>query len=167
MRGAAHFSGFEAIRLAMEIEHREHRLFVALARKAKSELLREVFSGMAQDTISLLRTLRMRLRDYSADGFWDDEEEILPYLQRLPDNLFNAVEAVKDRVESLSTDSEALTLAIEVEETLAGYFRDTSVKSSHLQGREAFEWLSGEKERHAEVLKKRQHALEAEETSGG
>lgn len=166
MRGVAHFSGFEAIRMAMEIEHREHRLFVALARKARSELLREVFSGMAQDTVTLLRTLRMRLRDYSAEGFWDDEEEILPYLQRLPDDLFNAVEAVKVRVESLSSDRDALTLAIEVEEVLAGFFKDTSVRASHPQGREAFEWLSGEKERHAEVLKKRQHALEIETASG-
>jgi rubrerythrin len=152
--------------MAMEIEHREHRFFVALARKAKSELLRDVFSGMAQDTISLLRILRMRLRDYSTEGFWDDEEEILPYLQRLPDDLFNAAVAVKERVERLSTDREALTLAIEVEEALAGYFKDTSVRSSHPQGREAFEWLSGEKKRHAEVLKKRQNALEIEVTSG-
>ena len=45
VRGTAHFSGFEAIRLAMEIEHREHRFFVALARKAKSELLRMCLAG--------------------------------------------------------------------------------------------------------------------------
>ena len=166
MRGVAHFSGFEAIRMAMEIEHREHRFFVALARKAKSELLREVFSGMAQDTVTLLRTLRMRLRDYPVEGFWDEEEEILPYLQRLPDDLFNAVEAVKVRVESLSSDREALILAIEVQEVLAGYFKETAATSSHPQGREAFEWLSGEKERQAEVLKKRQHVLETEATSG-
>lgn len=166
MRGIAHFSGFEAIRMAMEIEHREHRFFVALARKAKSELLRDVFSGMAQDTMTLLRTLRMRLRDYSAEGFWDDEEEVLPYLQRLPDDLFNAAENIKIRVDSLSSDRDALALAIEVEEALAGYFKDTSVRSSHPQGREAFKWLSEEKEQHAEALKKRQHALETEATSG-
>lgn len=152
--------------MAIVIEHREHRFFVALARKARSEKLREVFSGMAQDTITLLRALHLRLGDYPGDGFWDDEEEILPYLQRLPDDLFRAAEAVRGRLESLSSDREGLILAIEVEERLAKYFKDTCGQASHPQGKVAFEWLALEKQRHAEALRQKQNTLEAEVTTG-
>lgn len=166
MRGAAHFSAFEAIRLAMEIEHREHRFFVALARKTKREALREVFSRIAQDKAALLRSLRLRLGQYPHEGFWDDEEEILPYLQRLPDDLANVSDKARNRVRGLSTDSEALTLAIEVEDNLAAYFRDTAERSTHPDGGEVFVWLAQEKDRHVHLLRASQSLSEMEGVPG-
>jgi rubrerythrin len=152
MRGVVHFSGLEAIRMGMEIEHREHRFFVSLAQRARSEVLRDIFSGMAQDTMTLWRALRARLADFSDGGFWDEEEEIVPYLHRLPDDLFEAAGEFRARMDKLKTDREALDLAIEVEEYLANYFHGVSERSTHPDGRSAFAWLAGEKDRHVRAL---------------
>jgi len=156
----AHFSGFEVIRMAMEIEQREHRFFVALARKAHRAGLREVFSLMAQDTAALLRRLGERLARYRAEGFWEEEEEFLPYLRRLPDEqLFEEAEGVKRRLKKLTTDQQALALALEVEGYLAHYFQEAAVDSRQTEGREAFAWLAGEKRRHAQLLRERENTL--------
>lgn len=166
MRVAMHFSGLEALRMALEIAHREHRFFVVLARKAKSGSLRDLFSGMAQEKASFLRSLRLRLGEYPDEGFWDDEEEILPYLHRLPDDLFKAEEAVRKRMGGLSSDREALDLAIEVEDYLADYFRETSVTASHPEGKEVFAWLACEQDSHARVLQEKRDDLKIERVSG-
>lgn len=50
--------------------------------------------------------------------------------------------------------------------TLAGYFKDISGRSNHSRRRKAFERLSEEKERYAEILRKRQHALQTETPFG-
>ncbi|APG25537.1 MAG: hypothetical protein PHC98_06565 [Syntrophotalea acetylenica] len=159
MRGAANFSGFETIRMGMEIAQREHRFFATLARKTRSEPLREIFSGMAQEAIRLYRALRARLGEFSDEGFWDDEEEILPYLQRLPDDLFHAANAVRERLGTLSSDQQALALAIEVEDYLAAYFSRAAGESTHAEGREVFDWLAQTKERQARALRERQVRL--------
>jgi rubrerythrin len=156
----AHFSGFEVVRMAMEIEQREHRFFVALARKAHRAGLREVFSLMAQDTAALLRRLGGRLARYRVEGFWDEEEEFLPYLRRLPDEqLFEAAQGVKRRLKELTTDQQALALAVEVEGYLANYFQEAADDSCQPEGRGALAWLAGEKRRHAQLLRERESNL--------
>lgn len=166
MRVATHFSGVEALRMAMEVERREHRFFAALARKAKGGTLREVFSGMAQDKAALLRSLRVKLGECPDEGFWDNEEEILPYLQRLPEELFNIAETVKKKFGRLSSDREALRLAIEVEERLAEYFRETAAASFHPEGKEVFIWLASEQEDHAGNLREKQGDQESARVPG-
>ncbi len=160
MTGVEDYSGFEVIRAAMEIEKNGHRFYTEMAQQAQSELVREVFTWLAQDEVQHLRTLESLVSKYEAGSFWEDEEEFLPYLRRFADReIFPSGEQLVKALEGETPDMKALDLAIEAEERFAEYFRLAASKARTSEGQEAFAWLASEEESHAGALKDRRVRL--------
>lgn len=160
MSGVENFSGFEVIRAAMEVEKNGHRFYSSMIEKARTELIREVFTWLAQDEIQHLRTLEDLAVKYQDGAFWDDEEQFLPYLNRFnTEQIFPDPAQLESVVRGEDSDFIALDLAIAAEEKFAAYFQLAAEHARTDDGREAFAWLAGEENRHAKLLKERKAKL--------
>ena len=155
-----HYSGFEVIRAAMEVEKNGHRFYSSMVEKAYTDLAREMFAMLAQDEVAHLRTLEKLVPVYQDGEFWDREEEFLPYLQQFDDkNIFPTAEQVEAAISSEDGDIKALDLAIEAEEKFAEYFHKAAAHARSEDGKNAFAWLAGEEDRHALILKERKDKI--------
>lgn len=160
MNGTEDFSGFEVIRAAMEVEKNGHRFYSTMSARAESPLAREIFAWLAQDEVQHLRTLEDLVPKYEEGAFWQDEEQFLPYLRRFSDSeIFPSAERLEEVLRSSQSDLKTLDLAIEAEEKFAAYFHKAAECARTPEGREAFSWLAGEEDRHAEALKERKTRL--------
>ncbi len=160
MNAVDHFSGFEVIRAAMEVEKNGHRFYSVMAMKARSELIREIFTWLAQDEVAHLRTLEELVPKYRDSAFWDDEDAFLPYLQRFRDKeIFPSAERLEEVLAGDDPDLKTLDLAIEAEERFADFFRHAASRARSPEGKEAFSWLTAEEERHAAAIRERRQKL--------
>jgi rubrerythrin len=160
MSGTEDFSGFEVIRAAMEVEKNGHRFYSSMVAKAHSPLARELFSMLAQDEVAHLNTLEKMVPLYRQGEFWENEEEFLPYLRRFSDKeIFPSAEQVEAALVSREGDLKAFDLAIAAEEKFAAYFHKAAAHAKTGEGKDAFSWLAGEEERHAELLKERRRKI--------
>lgn len=160
MSGTEDFSGFEVIRAAMEVEKNGHRFYSSMVAKAHSPLARELFSMLAQDEVAHLNTLEKMVPLYRQGEFWENEEEFLPYLRRFSDKeIFPSAEQVEAALVSREGDLKAFDLAIVAEEKFAAYFHKAAAHAKTGEGKDAFSWLAGEEERHAELLKERRRKI--------
>ncbi len=156
MSGLSDYSGFEVIRAAMEVEKNGHRFYSTMAEKAHSEMAREIFSWLAQDEVQHLKTLEGLVPKYQDGAFWENEDEFLPYLQRFRDKeIFPSSERLELALQEDDPDIKTLDLAIEAEEKFAEYFHVAAGQAVTAEGREAFQWLAEEEDRHAAILKER------------
>ncbi|MBE0597064.1 MAG: ferritin family protein [Desulfuromonadales bacterium] len=156
-----HFSGFEVIRAAMEVEKKGHQFYLAVAVRAKSETAREIFSWLAQDEVGHLKTLEKLVPKYEEGAFWADEEVFLPYLRRFAESeIFPSAERLEAALQGENSDLRVLDLAIEAEERFAAYFHQAARQARTADGREAFTWLAAEEDHHAAVLKERKAKLQ-------
>lgn len=155
-----HFSGFEVVRAAMEVEKHGHRFYADMAQRARNPTVRELFAMLAQDEVEHLQRLKSLETKYRDGAFSDYEEEFLPYLQRFRDSeIFPSEASLAGVLDSPDLDNEALDLAIAAEEKFAAFFKAAADKARDTDGKEAFNWLTGEEQRHAEILKKRKAQL--------
>jgi len=155
-----HFSGFEVIKAAMEVEKNGHRFYADMAQRAVNPTVKELFAMLAQDEVEHLRRLKGLEAKYADGAFFENEEEFLPYLQRFRDSeIFPSAESLADVISSPDLDQQALDLAIEAEEKFAAYFQTAADNARTADGKEAFGWLAGEEERHAAILKERKQKI--------
>jgi rubrerythrin len=160
MTGVEDYSGFEVIRAAMEVEKKGHRFYSAMAAKARSQIARDIFTWLAQDEVQHLRTLEDLVPKYQEGAFWDEEDVFLPYLRRFSESeIFPSAERLDKVLKMEDSDLKALDLAIEAEEKFAEYFQKAAQHARTDDGKEAFTWLAGEENRHAEALKDRKKKL--------
>ena len=160
MSGLSDYSGFEVIRAAMEVEKNGHKFYSTMAEKASSEIVREIFSWLAQDEVQHLKTLEALVPKYEEGAFWQNEEEFLPYLQRFRDKeIFPSASRLDAALQEADPDLRTLDLAIEAEEKFAEYFQLAAKLAKTTEGQEVFQWLAREEDRHATVLKERKERL--------
>lgn len=156
MSSIKHFSGFEVVRAAKEVEKNGHRFYSTMAERAVDPTLKEIFSMLAQDEVEHLRRLNQLESKYQDGLFVDCEEEFLPYLGQFSDSkIFPDAEKLEDVLKTESADIQALDMAIEAEEKFAEYFTKASLLAQSEDGKEAFAWLAGEENRHAKLLRER------------
>lgn len=156
MSGIKHFSGFEVVRAAKEVEKNGHRFYSTMAERASDPLLKELFSWLAQDEVEHLRRLNELEATFQDGAFADYEEEFLPYLRQFSDTkIFPDAERLEAVLKTDSADLQALDMAIEAEIKFAEYFLKASQLALSDDGKEAFGWLAGEENRHAKVLQER------------
>jgi rubrerythrin len=156
MAGVEEFSGFEVIRAAMEVEKQGHHFYSAVALRARNDIVREVFTWLAQDEVGHLQTLEGLMARYEEGAFWEDEENYLPYLRRFSAHeIFPSAQRLEAVLEGDHPDLRSLELAIEAEEKFAEYFQRAAQHARTPDGREAFAWLAAEEERHAAILRER------------
>ena len=86
MSGIKHFSGFEVIRAAKEVEKNGHRFYSTMSERATDAALKDLFAWLAQDEVEHLRRLHQLEAKYQEGSFADYEEEFLPYLKRFSDD---------------------------------------------------------------------------------
>jgi rubrerythrin len=160
MSGIEDFSGFEVIRAAMEVEKQGRQFYSTMSSKAHNEVVREIFSLLAQDEIGHLKTLENMVPKYQDGAFWEGEELFLPYLRRFSsEQVFPSAEKVEELLKSEEADLHSLELAIGAEEKFAQYFQLAAEHCRTADGKEAFAWLAGEEVRHAAILKERRDLL--------
>jgi len=156
MSGIKHFSGFEVIRAAKEVEKNGHRFYSTMSERASDPALKELFTWLAQDEVEHLRRLNQLESKYQDGSFADYEEEFLPYLNRFSDDkIFPDAERLEAVLKTENADLQALDMAIEAEVKFAEYFEKASSLAQSDDGREAFAWLAGEESRHARILQER------------
>lgn len=159
MSGIEHFSGYEVIRAAMEVEKNGHRFYSSMAQRASDPLVKELFGWLAQDEVEHLRRLNRLEEQFEDDMIWADEE-FLPYLQQFRDSeIFPSVAQLEQVLSGDHADLEVLELALEAEEKFAAYFRKAEANARSGDGKEAFAWLAAEEERHARVIRERRDKL--------
>jgi len=160
MSGIEHYSGFEVVRAAMEVEKNGHRFYSTMAQRATTELARELFSWLAQDEVEHLRRLKAIEIKFKDGAFFDGEEELLPYLRRFADNeIFPSAERLEAVLRQADSERAAMGLAIAAEDSFAAYFAKAAEHAREPDGRAAFEWLAAEERRHAALLRERQARL--------
>lgn len=160
MSGLEDYSGFEVIRAAMEVEKGGQQFYSEMSIRAEAESVREVFATLAQDEIQHLLTLKELIPKFEAGSFWEDEDQILPYLNRFKaEEIFPSIERLDAVMSQQHPDRVALDLAIEAEEKFAAYFKFAAEQSRSAEGRETFHWLSKEEERHAAILRERREQI--------
>jgi len=156
MSGIKHFSGFEVIRAAKEVEKNGHRFYSTMSERASDPALKELFTWLAQDEVEHLRRLNQLESQYQDGSFADYEEEFLPYLNRFSDDkIFPDAERLEAVLKTENADIQALDMAIEAEVKFAEYFEKASNIAQSDDGRAAFAWLAGEESRHAKILQER------------
>ena len=156
MSGIKHFSGFEVIRAAKEVEKNGHRFYSTMSERASDPALKDLFSWLAQDEVEHLRRLNQLESKYQDGSFTDFEEEFLPYLNRFSDDkIFPDAKRLEAVLMNEDADIQALDMAIEAEVKFAEYFAKASSLALSVDGREAFSWLAGEENRHAKILQER------------
>ena len=156
MTGIEDFSGFEVIRAAMEVEKNGHRFYSSMVERAHSELVRELFTWLAQDEVQHLRTLEGLVPLYQEGAFWEEEDQFLPYLRRFTEtDIFPSAERLQTAFGQDHSDVAVLDLAIEAEEKFSEFFKAAAGHARSPDGKQAFSWLAGEEERHARLLKER------------
>ena len=156
MSGIKHFSGFEVIRAAKEVEKNGHRFYSTMSERASDAALKDLFSWLAQDEVEHLRRLTQLESRYQESSFADYEEEFLPYLNRFSDDkIFPDADRLEAVLKTENADVQALDMAIEAEVKFAEYFAKASTHAQSDDGREAFAWLADEEARHAKILQKR------------
>jgi rubrerythrin len=156
MSGIKHFSGFEVIRAAKEVEKNGHRFYSTMSERASDPALKDLFTWLAQDEVEHLRRLNQLETKYQDGSFADFEEEFLPYLNRFSDDkIFPDAERLEAVLKTENADLQALDMAIEAEVKFAEYFEKASGLAQSDDGREAFAWLAGEESRHAKILQER------------
>ncbi len=156
MSGIKHFSGFEVVRAAKEVEKNGHRFYSTMSERATDPALQELFTWLAQDEVEHLRRLNQLEAKYQDGSFADYEEEFLPYLNRFSDDkIFPDAERLEAVLKTENADIQALDMAIEAEVKFAEYFEKASQLAQSDDGREAFSWLAGEESRHAKILQER------------
>ena len=156
MSGIKHFSGFEVIRAAKEVEKNGHRFYSTMSERAADAALKELFSWLAQDEVEHLRRLNQLETQYQDGSFADYEEEFLPYLNRFSaDKLFPDAERLEAVLQEENADIRALDMAIEAEVKFAEYFEKAGSIAQSEDGKEAFAWLADEEARHARILQER------------
>jgi rubrerythrin len=161
MTAIEHFSGFEVIRAAMEVEKNGHRFYSAVAEKAHNPVAREIFTWLAQDEVGHLKALENLVPLYQEGAFWEDEESFLPYLRHFSEKeIFPSAERLEILLQSETFDLRALDMAIEAEERFAEYFRKAAENARTADGKNAFAWLAEEEERHASQLRDRRERIE-------
>jgi rubrerythrin len=161
MTAIEHFSGFEVIRAAMEVEKNGYRFYSTVAEKAHNPIAREIFTWLAQDEVSHLKALENLVPLYQEGAFWEDEESFLPYLRHFSEQeIFPSAERLHALLESESFDLRALDLAIEAEERFADYFHKAAENARTADGKTAFAWLAEEEERHASQLRARRERIQ-------
>jgi len=156
MSGIKHFSGFEVIRAAKEVEKNGHRFYSTMSERASDPALKDLFTWLAQDEVEHLRRLNQLESKYQDGSFADYEEEFLPYLNRFSDDkIFPDAERLEAVLKTDNADLQALDMAIEAEVKFAEYFEKASGLAQSDDGKEAFAWLAGEESRHARILQER------------
>lgn len=160
MSGIKDFSGIEVIKAAMEVEKSGRIFYTTMAESAESEIAREIFSRLAHDEIEHLNTLKGMEQKYSDAGYWQDEAEFLPYLQRFQAReIFPSQSRLEEVLAQENVDMKVLDLAIEAEDGFAEFFGKAAEHAADADGKEAFTWLAEEEERHAKVLRERKARL--------
>lgn len=156
MSNIKHFSGFEVIMAAKDVERNGHRFYSTMAERASDPLLKELFTWLAQDEVEHLRRLNQLQADYQDGAFSDCEEEFLQYLSQFSaTKIFPDAERLEAILKTDKADIQALDMAIEAEEKFAEYFLKASELAQTEDGKEAFAWLADEEARHAKILKER------------
>ena len=156
MSGIKHFSGFEVIRAAKEVEKNGHRFYSTMSERASDTALKDLFSWLAQDEVEHLRRLNQLESKYQESSFADYEEDFFPYLNRFSDDkIFPDADRLEAVLKTENADVQALDMAIEAEVKFAEYFAKASTHAQSDDGREAFAWLADEEARHAKILQKR------------
>ncbi|MBW2510751.1 MAG: ferritin family protein [Deltaproteobacteria bacterium] len=156
MSGIKHFSGFEVIRAAKEVEKNGHRFYSTMSERASDPSLKDIFTGRAQDEVEHLRRWNQVESRYQDGSCADCEEEFLQYLNRFADDqIFPDAECLEAVLNTQNADLQALDMAIEAEVKFAEYFAKASSLAQSDDGREAFDWLAGEESRHAKILQER------------
>ena len=160
MRDIEHYSGFEVVRAAMEVEKNGHRFYSTMAQRATTELARELFSWLAQDEVEHLRRLKAIEISFQEGAFFEAEDELLPYLRRFADHeIFPSAERLEAVLQQADSEWAAMDLAIAAEDGFAAYFAKAAEHARDADGRAAFAWLAGEERRHAALLRERQARL--------
>ena len=127
MSGIKHFSGFEVIRAAKEVEKNGHRFYSTMSERATDAALKDLFAWLAQDEVEHLRRLHQLEAKYQEGAFDDYEEEFLPYLKRFSDDrIFPDADRLEAVLLTENADLKALDMAIEAEEKFAEYFAKAS-----------------------------------------
>lgn len=156
MSGIKHFSGFEVITAAKDVERNGHRFYSAMAVRASDPAVKELFAWLAQDEVEHLRRLQQLAANYQDGAFADGEEEFLPYLSQFSaTKIFPDAERLEAVLKTDTADIQALDMAIEAEVKFSEYFLMASSLAQTADGREAFTWLAGEEARHAKILQER------------
>jgi rubrerythrin len=156
MTGIEDFNGYEVLQAAMEVEKGGQKFYTEMANRAESGSVRKLFALLAQDEVQHLRTLKDLIPQFDAGNFWQDEELILPYLNRFKAyELFPSLTQLEVILQQENADKSALNLAIEAEDKFAAYFKFTAEQARSAEGRETFHWLSKEEDRHAAILRER------------
>ncbi len=156
MSNISHFSGFEVIMAAKDVERNGHRFYSTMAERASDPLLKELFTWLAQDEVEHLRRLNQLQAEYQDGAFSDCEEEFLQYLSQFSaTKIFPDAERLEAILKTDTADIQALDMAIEAEVKFAEYFLKASELAQTEDGKEAFAWLADEEVRHAKILKER------------
>lgn len=160
MSGIEHFSGYEVIRAAMQVERNGHRFYSSMADKSEEPLLKELFSWLAQDEVEHLRRLNALEEKFEEGVFWDNADEFMPYIQQFRDKeIFPSAARLEQVMQEEGADLKVIDLAIEAEVMFAAYFRKAEEAARDADGKEAFAWLAAEEERHAKILQERREIL--------
>lgn len=159
MSGIQHFSGYEVIRAAMDVEKNGHRFYSSMVERTDNELVKELFGWLAQDEVEHLRRLKKLEEKFEDDMIWADDE-FLPYLNHFKDSeIFPTAERLDKVLAEADADLKVLDLAIEAEEKFSAYFRKAEANARTEDGKESFAWLAAEEERHARIIRERRDQL--------
>ena len=160
MSGIEDFNGFEVLQAAMVVEEGGRQFYTTMSNRADAESVRKLFELLAQDEIQHLITLKGLIPRFESGSFWQDAEQILPYLQRFKaQEIFPSEARLAEVLQQDNADLAALDLAIEAEDKFAAYFKFASEQARSAEGRETFHWLSKEEERHAAILRERREQM--------
>lgn len=149
------YTGYDALRTALEMERKGHDFYMQLAEKVSHRPLKEVFRQLAREEERHIRTMEEKLLPvcHSEEAYWADEELMAAHLERLmAGGIFPDVESVLGSMEESGSVLKALYLAIQVEKDSISLYKKALEAAADEEGKTAFGLLVEEEEKHLQLL---------------
>jgi rubrerythrin len=149
------YSGYDALRIALEMERKGCGFYNSLAKKVSSRSLKEIFGQLAREEEYHIKTVEEKILPHceSEEAYWADEELMVDHLNRLTaGGVFPDEGPVLKRLEQSGGELEALPLAIQAERDSVALYSKAREAAADKGAKSVFGSLVEEEERHLQLL---------------
>jgi len=145
----------EAVTLGIELENAGHNFYSRVAEAAADFRVKELFASLAKAEIEHMRVIREEIEpDFTPEWYREEDQELMAeYLRNIEKQpVFPSAEEAVEYVGSAGGAVKAIDIGIVAEKRSMAYFEYLRDATQDPKGKNAFDRLYHEEEKHLELL---------------
>jgi Fur family transcriptional regulator, ferric uptake regulator len=145
----------DALELTLAIERLGHSFYTNASKKTRNDSGRVMFRRLAAEEADHLRRLQQEYRTLLQENAWLKREPArLPISRKIAKELFPQQELLRFQVNDETSELEALTIAMDLEQRSHEFFKTFAQQLGNSTGRKAFMEFAREEASHFDMLMK-------------